>query len=74
LKTSDFRAKQHDMKTRLEQLIDDAHSAIQNAPVTPGTNAAEKVLECVKELARQVSRLKQPEPGTTGRLGGPDEG
>ena len=52
------------MKTRLEQLIEDAHDAIQNAPATPETNAAEKVLECVKELARQVSKLKRPEPGS----------
>jgi hypothetical protein len=58
------------MKTRLEQLIDEAHDAIQNAPVTPGTNAAEKVLECVKDLARQVSRLKRPEPGSTGPIEG----
>lgn len=49
------------MKTRLEQLIDEAHHAIQNSPHTPGTDAAEKVLECVKELARQVSRLKRPD-------------
>ena len=58
------------MKTRLEQLIDEAHSAIQNAPKSAETDAVEKVLECVKELARQVSRLKRPEPGSTGDSGG----
>ena len=58
------------MKTRLEQLIDEAHAAIQNAPKSPETDAVEKVLECVKELARQVSRLKRPEPGSTGDSGG----
>jgi hypothetical protein len=64
------------MKTRLERLIDDAHSAIQNAPVTPGTTAAEKVLECVKELARQVSKLKKSEAAPQlpeNHLGGPVE-
>jgi hypothetical protein len=58
------------MKTRLEQLIDEAHTAIQNAPKSPQTDAVEKVLECVKELARQVSRLKRQEPGSTGDSGG----
>jgi hypothetical protein len=58
------------MKTRLEQLIEEAHSAIQNAPKSPETDAAAKVLECVKELARQVSRLKRPEPGSTGDSSG----
>ena len=61
----------HDMmKTRLEQLIDEAHDAIQNAPRTAETDAADKVLECVKDLARQVSRLKRPEPRSTGDSGG----
>jgi hypothetical protein len=59
------------MKTRLEQLIEEAHQAIQNAPKSPETDAVEKVLECVKELARQVSRLKRPEPGSTDHSGGP---
>ena len=54
------------MKTRLEQLIDEAHDAIQNAPKSSEADAVDKVLECVKELARQVSRLKRPEPGSTG--------
>ena len=54
------------MKTRLEQRIEEAHAAIQNSPKSPETDAAQKVLECVKELARQVSRLKRPEPGSTG--------
>jgi hypothetical protein len=58
------------MKTRLEQLIDEAHRAIQNAPKSPEADAAEKVLECVKELARQVAKLKRPEPGSTGHSGG----
>jgi hypothetical protein len=58
------------MKTRLEQLIDEAHAAIQNAPVTPRTHAAEKVLECVKDLTRQVSKLKRPEPGSTDPIDG----
>ena len=58
------------MKTRLEELIDEAHEAIQNAPRTPETNATEKVLECVKELARQVSKLKRPESGSTDHSGG----
>jgi hypothetical protein len=61
------------MKTRLEELIEEAHCAIQNAPRTPETNAAEKVLECVKEVARQVSRLKRPEAGSTDHSGGPIE-
>ena len=58
------------MKTRLEELIDEAHDAIQNVPKSPETDATEKVLECVKELARQVSKLKRPEPGSTGHSGG----
>jgi hypothetical protein len=58
------------MKTRLEQLIDEAHAAIQNASKSADTGAVEKVLECVKELARQVSRLKRPEPGSTDHTGG----
>jgi hypothetical protein len=58
------------MKTRLEQLIEEAHAAIQNAPKSPETDAVEKVLECVKELARQVSKLKRPEPGSTDHSGG----
>ena len=58
------------MRTRLEQLIEEAHNAIQNAPQSPETDAVEKVLECVKELARQVSGLKRPEPGSTDRSGG----
>jgi hypothetical protein len=58
------------MKTRLEELIEEAHQAIQNAPKSPETDAAEKVLECVKELARQVSRLKRPEPGSADHSGG----
>jgi hypothetical protein len=49
------------MKTGLEQLNDGAPRAIRNAPVTPETDAAEKPLECVKELARPVSNLKQPQ-------------
>jgi hypothetical protein len=61
------------MKTRLEQLIEEAHDAIQNAPKSPETDAVEKVLECVKELARQVSRLKRPELGSTDHSGGPIE-
>ena len=56
------------MKTRLEQRIEEAHQTIQNAPKSP--DAVEKVLECVKELARQVSRLKRPEPGSTDHSGG----
>jgi hypothetical protein len=56
------------MKTRLEQLIDEAHSAIQNAPQSPEADAAGKVLECVKELARQVSRLKHPATGSPGHI------
>ena len=62
------------MKTRLEQLIEEAHQAIQNAPKSPETDAAQKVLECVKELARQVSKLKRPEAGSTGHIGGTAEG
>jgi hypothetical protein len=58
------------MKTRLEQLIEEAHEAIQNAPKSPETDAAEKVLECVKELARQVSKLKRSEAGPTDHSGG----
>jgi hypothetical protein len=58
------------MKTRLEQLIEEAYDTIQNAPKSAETDAAEKVLECVKELARQVSRLKRPEPGFTDHSGG----
>jgi hypothetical protein len=58
------------MKTRLEQLIEEAHQAIQDAPKSPETDAVEKVLECVKELARQVSRLKRLEPGSTDHSGG----
>ena len=58
------------MKTRLEQLIDEAHDAIQNAPKSPEAEVTEKVLECVKELARQVSKLKRPEPGSTDHSGG----
>jgi hypothetical protein len=58
------------MKTRLEQFIAEANDAIQNAPKSPETDAVEKVLECVNELARQVSRLKRPEPGSTGYSGG----
>ena len=61
------------MKTRLEQLIEEAYGAIQNAPKSPETDAVEKVLECVKELARQVSRLKRPKPGSTDHSGGPIE-
>jgi hypothetical protein len=44
--------------------------------VTPGTTAAEKVLECVKELARQVSKLKKSEAAPQlpeNHLGGPVE-
>ena len=58
------------MKTRLEQRIEEAHTAIQNAPKSRETDAVEKVLECVKELARQVSRLKRPEAGSTDHSGG----
>jgi hypothetical protein len=58
------------MKTRLEQRIEEAHTAIQNAPKSPETDAAQKVPECVKELARQVSRLKRPEPGSTDHSSG----
>ena len=58
------------MKTRLEQLIEEAHDAIQNAPKSPETDAVENVLECVKGLARQVSRLKRPESGATDHSGG----
>ena len=58
------------MKTRLEQRIEEAHTAIQNAPKSPETDAVEKVLACVEELARQVSRLKRPEPGSVDPSGG----
>lgn len=58
------------MKTRLEERIEEAHQAIQSAPKSPETDAVEKVLECVKELARQVSRLKRSEPGSTEHSGG----
>ena len=58
------------MKTRLEQLIDEAHDAIQNAPKSSEADAVDKVLECVKELARQVSKLKRPEPGPIDHSGG----
>jgi hypothetical protein len=64
------------MKTRLEQLIEEARDAIQNAPKSPETDATEKVQECVKELARQVSKLKKPEAAPQlpeNHLGGPVE-